>query len=341
MQPNERWLCSSISWSAAVYASPFSFSAQRGAIGEVQRTLILKTFPGFAALTAEQLATLAGICREQAFSAGDQMLAPGEPCDSFFLTVVGDVEIFRDDICVQRLGPRSAVGGLASLTGDADGADARAVNDVMALEVDTQDMLEVFDDNFALATGVIVAMARTIRGLHMALGHATAQPASVPARKQTRPLPNELSLVDRIMILRHSNAIALNEVEALGVLASACEVREFVAGEELWAVGDRPDGGWQLVEGTVACRQPGKPDFQAHGGWLLGGHDMLIDLPRYYRVVAESDGRALTFTRDALLDVMEDYNDLVGLTLKSMANRVTTLLDVLAKHSPPKSSSSP
>ena len=83
------------------------------ALGLLQRALILKTFPGFAALSASELAVLASICRERFFEAGATMLRPGVPVLAFYLIVEGQAQIIRQGRPAKSHGPRSTVGGLA------------------------------------------------------------------------------------------------------------------------------------------------------------------------------------------------------------------------------------
>ncbi len=309
-----------------MYVSPFSFDAQRGTISAVQRTLILKTFPGFASLSAEQLATLAAICHERFFAAGQSMLQPGKPVAAFYQVVEGNAAIRRNGEQVQTMGPRSAVGGLAALTADPQGADVAALTDVLALEVDAFEMNELFEDNFAIALGVIMAMARTIRNLQMALGRPLV-PSAIRAESNH---PQELSLVDKVLILRNARNLVIDEVEALSVLAARCSERRFRKGERVWSTGDTADSSWLLFEGKLSCQQPGREPYVVGPGWLAGAQDATAMKPRYYNADACSDGRALLFSRDAFFDMLEDYSDIAHLTLKTMAQAVTELLDALA-----------
>src|SRR4029450_3236489 len=112
-----------------------------------QRALILKTFQGFVDLGPTELAVLASICKERFFRAGATMHEPGRPVSVLHLVVEGAVHVLKRGRVTQKLGNKSSVGGLASLTRDARGAHAVAVEDTLALEIDVDDMQDIFEDN--------------------------------------------------------------------------------------------------------------------------------------------------------------------------------------------------
>jgi CRP/FNR family transcriptional regulator len=62
----------------------------------VEKAIFLKQIPFFAAMTVDQLRTLAGIVEEQYYDEGDVVFAEGEPGEALYVVVSGRVGIERE-----------------------------------------------------------------------------------------------------------------------------------------------------------------------------------------------------------------------------------------------------
>jgi CRP-like cAMP-binding protein len=296
-------------------------------VSGVERTLILKTFPGFARLSAPELAVMASMTTERFFAKGTEMHTPGKPVSCFHLIVDGRAHVFRHGHVSQDLGPRSSLGGLAALTRDPKGIHAVAVEDTLALEFDVDDMDDVFEDNFGILLGVLAAMARTLRELQqIRLGAAVDAVKHMPAVDTPRPL----SVVEKMLWLKHTTNFGQASIEALWDLAQQLPEMRWAAGERIWAVGEPTDWSFGLLSGDVECRPDGKPSFAFGPGFVVGGIDSLSNEPRWYAAYAKTEVRALRFARAALFDVFEDHTDVAMVLLRNLAGGVNAMLEAMA-----------
>jgi CRP-like cAMP-binding protein len=303
-------------------------------IGAVQRTLILKTFPGFAKIGAEELSIMAAIARERFFAAGETLHHPGKPVQAFHLIFQGNVQQFRGGKPSQVLGPRSTVGGLAALSGDPNGTHAVAMEDVIALEIDAEDMDDVFEDHFSMIQAVIGSLAGTLRTAQMRMGGGAAvdnkrPPALVPTTRT-------LTLVDKMFALKSATNFAEASIEALANLAHGTTERRYRAGEGIWRAGERADYSILLVEGLVECEAEGVKPFPFGPGYYVGGLDSLSDHDRWYDCRASTEVVALTMERQKLFDVLEDHTEMGIQMMRTLARGVNALMErMMARESAP------
>lgn len=294
-------------------------SSSDGGLGSIQRSLILKTFPGFVDLSAAELAVLAAITEERFFARGAALLEPGVPVQAFYLIVEGEVQVLKDGTPTQTFGPRSAVGGLAALTRDPAGAHVVALEDTVALEVDHEDMADVFEDHFPILLGVLRAVARTLREAQI---RARGGPAMTQQEDEAGPTVDTsrpLGLVERMWQLRRGTAFRHTNIEALADMATDAEELRFAAGETVWDVGDQADWSLLVVSGTVRCESDQAEPFTFGPGYVVGGLDSLAEQDRWYRATAECDVVGLRTTRADLYDVLEDHPDMSMAFLRNLA----------------------
>lgn len=297
-------------------------------ISPVQRALILKTFPGFVSLSAAELAVMASVVRERFFPAGSVLLEPGTPVLAFHLVVEGEVQMLHGGRPTQKLGPRSSVGGLGALTRDPRGAHAVALEDTVTLEIDTDDMQDVFEDNFNILMGVMRTLSRTIRSVQQKTGGGAASGGHQSFEGLDTDQP--LTLVDKMFFIRHASSFARESIEALAELAAHATETRLGAGEILWTIGDPPDHSMLIVNGVVECRPENMDPFELGPGFVVGGPDTLVGDPRWYEAVAKTDVILLRQQLDKMLDVFEDHIEVAIAMLKNLAARFTDKLEQLA-----------
>ncbi|HZO12410.1 MAG TPA: cyclic nucleotide-binding domain-containing protein [Polyangiaceae bacterium] len=289
---------------------------------------MLKTFPGFVDLGPPELAVLASICKERIFPAGATMHEPGRAVSKFYLVVEGSVHTLKRGRVTQKLGNKSSIGGLAALTRDPRGAHAIAVEDTLALEIEVDDMEDVFEDNFNISHGVLAALARTLREVQVQTGGG----ASVASARYFEPVTHDrrLHLVEKMFFLRKTTNFGEASIEALADLASHAKEKRFADGTELWAVGDASEYSLLIVMGKVLGFVESGEEIEFPVGYIVGGLDSLSHSPRWYRAVAAGELRALVLRRSYLLDVLEDYPDMMLLLLRGLATGIERTLEMLA-----------
>ncbi len=298
-------------------------------INPVQRALIIKTFPGFAALDAAGLATLASITRERSFRAGTVIHEPGVPVVAFHLIVEGEVQMYRNGKESKRFGPKSAIGGLASLTRDPEGAHAVAVTDVFALEIDSDDMQDVFEDHYDVLLGVLKAMSTGLRQAQIAAGGGAA--ISGRATPPAVTSPGELSVVEKMFFLRKTSNFSKASIEALSDLAAGAYEKRYRPGDVIWRAGDDAHTSVQVLAGTVICQAPDMKPFELGVGMIVGGLDSMARQPRWYDCVAKDDVRLLVIERTLMFDVLEDHIEMAMALLRALATGMQGVLTRMAE----------
>ncbi len=281
---------------------------EQPALGGVQRALILKAFGGFAALSGEELALLASICRERHYSAGEVMHEPGKPVVAFHLVIDGDVQMFRRGKPHRVLSGRTTVGALASLARDPQGAHAVAKTDVFTLMMEAEDMDEVFEDNFSIIHGVMVGLGHGLREGQIAAGGGAA--VDTDKRIDKVDLSRSFSLVDKMFLLRAATNFAQANIEALAQMAGDAEEVRVAAGDSLWPLGEIAQWSLLLVDGIVECVPENGEPFRFGPSFYVGSLDSVTTSPRWYACRAETDVVGLRIYNNRLLDMLEDHTDM-------------------------------
>ncbi len=294
------------------------------AISPVKRALMLKTFPAFTGLEPSSLALLASICKERYFKKGSVMLKPGVPVLRFYLIVEGSVQMYKGGIATKEFGPRSAIGGLAALTRDPEGAHTVAVEDVLALEMDRDDMQDVFEDSFSVLLGVLSALALTLRDMQRQMGGSAAIAAS--RKLKAIKADQKLSLVERMFFLRRTTNFGDARIEALADIALEAEQVHYAKGEQLWKTDEPADYSIMVLNGVVECRPEEANNFAFGAGYVVGDLDALAWEPRWYSAYAKEEVDALVLKRSSTFDVLEDNTDMAMQLLRNFASGITAFI---------------
>lgn len=291
---------------------------RRGAVitNPVQRSLILKTFPGFSALSGSDLAVLAAATQERFFRRREVMLEPGRPVKAMYLMVEGRVQTYLGGQPSRIFGPRTAVGGLAALARDPRGAHVVALDDVVALELDPEDLEEIFEDHFEITVGVLGAVARGLRELQIKLGGGAIDDGGALSTVDTS---GPLSLVDKMFCLTRTSNFADTSIEAVAELAEGAEEVRMRAGRPIWRHGDAADHYLTIVSGEVEAAPPDEAPFRFRSGWVVGGLDAIGEVPRWYDLTAATPLVALRHRRAVFYDVLEDHPDLAMEIMRRLA----------------------
>ena len=100
------------------------------------------------AVSAAQLLVVADQMRDRSFTAGTALMREGEAPVAAYSVVRGRVRVSRRGQVLGEVGPGAAVGVGAIVSRDTLGLGAVAVTDVLALELEREILVDIFEDLF-------------------------------------------------------------------------------------------------------------------------------------------------------------------------------------------------
>jgi len=290
-----------------------------------QRFLFLKTMPAFAEIPAEVAQVVAANTRPRSFAKGEHLYRSGVPAVEVQYIVQGRCEIVRNGKPVRRLGPRSVVGGISALAGEAQGYDCIALEDMLTLAIKVEDSQEIFEDHFVFLKRVLRGTSREVLDSRRKLGvHAGFGPVAEPFSFPDRPF----DLVERMAFLRKTFSFGASEIDAIADLARDIQEVHLPKGEVLWNIGDRSTYFLLPLRGVIDCKAT-EPDqrFQLGPGDSVGAIDSMAAERRWYRAEVIEDLVAFRIDAEVLLEVLEDHFTMATSLLKAMATGILNLYD--------------
>jgi CRP-like cAMP-binding protein len=294
--------------------------------GQLERLLLLKTFPGIGDLSPDDLTALAENSRERFFAAGAEIFPEGKPVGCVHYVVEGKVEMRRGGQRVLQLGDRSVIGGLAALARTANGQQAVAIADTYTLEVDREDMIEMFEDNFEM---LLTAMRGIARGFIEARKGAGNRAGLDEDYEEVEAPAERLGLVERLFFLHKNFAFQSAQVESLTQMAKSAEEIRLRAGERLWSAGDPADRMLMIVSGVVHARNA-EQEFRFGPGGSIGGLGAMAEVPRWYHATAQTDMVALGVRMQEMIDIFEDRVDMAIEVASRLAGGLLVLREKIA-----------
>jgi CRP-like cAMP-binding protein len=285
----------------------------------MERLLHLRTLPILGTLSPHDLGLIAEQTRTRVFESGNHLLRQGEPIGAVHIIVEGRTLLRRGEQVLGHATTGAGVGGLGFLSRDANGIDAVAETDVVALELDGDTLDEILEDHFSILQHVLRETSRGLVDLwHEAPRECLA--AQVPMRAPG--FAGDLDLVERMLFLREGLPFIRSSASALADLARNLVELQFAPGTVLWRRGEPARQVQMLVSGRVSCAAP-IPDFalQPEPGYPLGGLDAVAGGPRWYDAVCEGPVVTLSGDVEILFDLFED-NAQVGLSYLAQVARV-------------------
>jgi len=228
----------------------------------------------------------------------------GEPIDGLHMLTDGAVALSRDGGSLGELAAPQTLGFLGILARQEGPYDATAKSEVRAFELETDTLLELFEDHFELLSATLRYLAERLYFDMLelpqeALGIAKVEVGSIPDRP--------LDIVERVQFLRTTSGLTSASVNALAVMGRQMEELRVPAGTSFWDVGDTADGVLFLLAGSVLCRTADGREFRYGSGTGAGGVESLADKPRWYSAIAENDVVALRGNTADLLDLFENH----------------------------------
>lgn len=274
-------------------------------VAPLQRILYLKRLPAFSTLHGSELAAIAEHTQERFFSAGSVLMEEGQPVGAVYFVIEGALDVNRRGRFVGQVGPGAGVGGLGLLARDPEGARVTAASDTLALELDGETLLEVFDDRFPILHHILRDVSRQIIDLFVRLRLDPA--ARIPDCRLPGDPNHELDIVERIFFLRQMQVFQRASINALAELSRAMNQVHFEPGVTLWREGEHAPGIYLILSGTVRASSESRGLlFRPGPGFPLGAHEAVGEVPRWYEAVTETRLAVLQANAEALIDVFED-----------------------------------
>lgn len=291
-----------------------------------ERILRIRGVPTLRSLPASELAQLARSTRSVTFKKGDIMLREDEPPRCFYLLVTGTVTLRRKGKRIGTVRGPGGVGFMSFLARHAGGTSAVAETFVEALEVQADSIDEIFEDNFPVLLGHVRWIAERL----IAENKVTQPPPYVPPVVSFDSMigEHELGIVERIFLLRRMRAFTEANVNSLATLARKMVEVRVPAGEILWREGDPGEHSYFIVKGLLTLRWGDGKFTQTIGpGYVVGGAESLVGLPRWNELTADDPVIALRGTREGLIDLFEDDHELAIKFLSMMATLLVMMWD--------------
>ncbi|MFK7985220.1 MAG: cyclic nucleotide-binding domain-containing protein [Sandaracinaceae bacterium] len=291
-------------------------------IGKVERFVALRSFGGWDGLPTKEIALIASLTRPRRFKRGDTVFVEGEPVDSVYMVISGNLSLRRKGRELGRYGPRSGVGGLAGFARDPDGYDCVALEDTLTLEVDIEDIEEVLEERFHILLTMLRGMARQsiqVRQTIPSAGftHSPDAGTECPAHR--------LNPVERMFYMRRT-PMGAGRIDSIAELSMRAEEIRAAEGEVLWRRGDAPDTLVMIICGRIRGETDNGTTFEFGAGDLVGALDTVSDLPRWYEATVVDGLVALELHRDQTLDLWEDHPDLAMQVLRGFSGGLLRLL---------------
>ena len=292
-------------------------------IGKVARMHAMRTIFGKDGPPTPALAAMAAHAIGARIPAGTVLAREGDPTDSIFLILEGELRASRGARPLGVFGARTTVGVLPLLARDPQGYLLVAARDTLALVLRAEDTLEMFEDHFEIMLSAMRGLSRDAIELRRRLRpHAgfSAEPRPDLACP-SRPL----DLVERLLYMRSTFGLQESHFDALGELAqSASEVR-YPAGRLRWSAGDRAEHMLVLVTGALRCSSPEGHHFAFGPGEIVGALDMFGGVPRWFEARVERDVVGLSFDSDLVADIWEDQPELSFDFLRTLSRMLLSL----------------
>jgi CRP-like cAMP-binding protein len=305
-------------------------TARRMGVGQVERMLVLRTFPGFAELEPELVAVLAEHVKERSFARGAYIFREGVPVTSIHMIVEGRVELVRHGRFIRELGEKSAVGGVAAFSNDPDGYDVRAITDVVSLEMRIEDTIDIFEDHFPILRSVLRGVAREVLEARVALPGTAGFVEAETEDERPRP-PNALDLVERMALIRKTLPFASSRLDAVADLARESTEVRLPKGERLWREGDAAHAMVLVVAGNLLCTSSRGHRFRFGPGDVVGSLDASAQRPRWFTAEVTRDLLGLEVRTETFYDVFEDNFDMAMDLLRGMTSGLMATYDLRAR----------
>lgn len=268
-----------------------------------ERMLHLKQIPVGALLPAQVLRVIAAHLQERTFAPGGRLMRRGEPIDGLHMLIEGGVTLSREGASLGDLDAPQTLGFLGILARQDGPYDATAKGEVRVFELETDTLLDLFEDHFELLSATLRYLAER---LYFDMQELPKEALGIPPTDVGVVPDRPLDLVERVLYLRTSSGLTGANVNALAVMARQMEEVRVKAGTKFWSIGDPAEHVLFIVKGSVRCEAANGREFRYGPGTGAGGVEALAGKPRWYGITAETDLVGLMGREDQLMDIFEN-----------------------------------
>jgi CRP-like cAMP-binding protein len=296
-------------------------------IGWIEQIRSLRSLFGLQHVATPALAAVAAHAVPVRIPAGTQLAVEGQPVTDVYVVIEGELATRREGRKLGTFGPHSAVGALASFARDARGYECTATRDTVALALQAEELLEVFEDHFDVMHAALRAIAHESIDTRLGITpHAGFSGALRPAPEvPVRPL----DLVERLFCLREVFPVGVARLDAVAEIARTAREVRYPAGTRLWSAGDRSSRALNLLCGEVACSTSAGLTFRFGPLDILGSLDLIAGVPRWFDAIVERDVVGLALDVEVIIDLWEDHPDLCLEFLQLLASTLLSLRETL------------
>lgn len=149
---------------ARALADPETREKELAMAATLEKVLLLKKSEIFAEVPGEALTSLVHLAEEQTFRRDEQLCREGDEGNVLYVIVEGRVSVSSDGHELAQLGPGEAVGEMAVLDTQPRSATVTAIEQTRVLAMGREEFLEVLQEQWELAEGVILMLTRRLRG---------------------------------------------------------------------------------------------------------------------------------------------------------------------------------
>lgn len=286
-----------------------------------ERYLYLRSMPGGPKFSETALLPLAEHAEEVAFRRGARLLELNTLPDSVYFLMQGRVELVAEGRSRVVIESPGAVGVLAVMAEAEMPYDVIALDEVVALAVDTEFFRDTFEDNFDVALEIVGSLAN----------HLVSRRTNLPARiGQEFELPptllraKRLGLVERMLLVRRFDIFGPGALSGLTEVAQQFHEQQLLAGEELYAAGSHADTFHILLEGTLELEWPEGTELVTMGP-MFSNMETFVSMRRGATARAKTHARMLSVPWETLIDVFEDHTEMVLAIIARLAQAVLHL----------------
>ena len=129
----------------------------------IEKVIVLKDADLFAETPDELLAEVAELLTEVELPAGEAVFSKGEPGDSLYIVVSGQVRVHDGEYTLNLLGESEVFGEMALLEPEPRMASVTAETDALLLRLDGEPFFELIDTRSEVARGIIRVLSRRLR----------------------------------------------------------------------------------------------------------------------------------------------------------------------------------
>jgi len=144
----------------------------------VEKVLLLKSAPLFAALDSEELAALADIALEKDFAANEVIFEEGQPAHHLYVLARGKVEVFylvdSKELPVARLGEMECFGEMAMVDDAPRSACERALESTLVLKIDRESFHELVLERPQITFAIFKILSGRLRAKNLEAEHVGA-----------------------------------------------------------------------------------------------------------------------------------------------------------------------